>query len=87
MAKIVVENNVCEVLEVEIGDKTYNVPLGSSLSYKKLNSLKSTPEFMAFFMEYIPEEVFNTLTVANISAIIKEWNKATEQDAGIGLGK
>lgn len=87
MAKITVENKVVEVLEVEIGEKTYNIPLGSSLTYKKLNSLKTTESFMQFFMEYIPEDIFDTLSIANISAIIKEWNKATEQASGISLGK
>lgn len=87
MAKITVENKVVEVLEVEIGEKTYNIPLGSSLTYKKLNSLKTTENFMQFFMEYIPEDIFDTLSIANISAIIKEWNKATEQASGISLGK
>lgn len=87
MAKIVVDNNIREVLEVQIGEATYNVPLGSSLNYKKLNSLKTTDEFMAFFMEYIPEDVFDTLSVANITAIIAEWTKATEQVGGVSLGK
>lgn len=87
MAKFVVDNNVREVLEVEIGEKVYNIPLGGSLSYKKLNSLKTTNDFMAFFMEYIPEDVFDSLSVGNISAITTEWTKATEQASGISLGK
>ena len=86
MAKIVVDNNVTEVLEVVIGDKTYNVPLGSSLSYKELKELDTNEKMLAFFIKHIPEDVFETLSFGNIAAIMNEWRKATEQASGISLG-
>lgn len=86
MAKIVVDNNVKEVLEVVIGENTYNIPLGSSLSWKEIKELDTQEKMLTFFTQYIPEDVFESLSLGNITAIMNEWRKATEQASGVSLG-
>lgn len=87
MAKIVLDNNTREVLEVVIGEATYNIPLGSSLSWKEANSIKTQDDVLAFFSKYIPEDVFESLSMANITVIINEWRKATEITGGAKFGQ
>ena len=56
--------NANEVLAVQIKDKTYKIPLATSLPYKKIKSLMKLAKqdgeeqldaFVEFFKEYIPE--------------------------------
>lgn len=83
MAKINLDNSTIDVLEVVLNDNTYNVPLGSSLPYKKLKTLDNPENIIAFFAEYIPG--IEELPFTHITAVINAWKKATEEATGVSL--
>ena len=89
-------NNKIEVLVVNIGDKAFNVPLATSLPYKKAKSLiklaKADEEsaldgFVEFFAEYIPSEVLDELTMKDLTLLAKAWTGQTEKEGGQSLGE
>jgi hypothetical protein len=89
-------NGNVEVLVVTINDKTYKVPLATSLPYKKAKELvklaKGDEEsaldgFVEFFANYIPSEVLDELTMKDLTTLAKAWSGQTEKEGGQSLGE
>ena len=76
-----------EVLKATIGDKTYSIPLASSLPYVKLKAMRENDKVIEFFKEYIPEEVFNSLLTDELMQLVKAWNDATLEATGASVGE
>lgn len=76
-----------EVLKATIGDKTYSIPLASSLPYVKLKAMRENDKVIEFFKEYIPEEVFNDLITDELMQLVKAWNDATLEATGASVGE
>ena len=76
-----------EVLKATIGDKTYSIPLASSLPYVKLKAMRDNDKVIEFFKEYIPEEVFNSLLTDELMQLVKAWNDATLEATGASVGE
>ena len=76
-----------EVLKATIGDKTYSIPLASSLPYIKLKAMRENDKVIEFFKEYIPEEVFNSLLTDELMQLVKAWNDATLEATGASVGE
>ena len=87
MAKINLNNKPIEVLDIEIGDKTYKIPLGSSLPLKKAKAIKDEESVMEFLREYMPEAVVENLTIAQLAQIMNAWSEETKKASGISLGE
>lgn len=84
-------NTKVEVLVVTIEDKTYNIPLATSLPLKKAKGLmrltsKSAEEqfdaFVEFFKEYIDADVVDNLPISALSELAKAWNGANGDSLG-----
>ena len=76
-----------EILKATIGDKTYSIPLASSLPYVKLKAMRENDKVIEFFKEYIPEEVFNDLLTDELMQLVKAWNDATLEATGASVGE
>ena len=76
-----------EVLKATIGDKTYSIPLASSLPYVKLKAMRDNDKVIEFFKEYIPEEVFNSLLTDELMQVVKAWKDATLEATGASVGE
>lgn len=86
-----------EVLKVTIGETVYTLPLANALPYSKVKRLlkisksDDTEEqidmFIAFFKEYIPEEVINDLPMASLTALAKAWGDTSQDEGGSNLGE
>ena len=87
MAKINLNNKPIEVLDIEIGDKTYKIPLGSSLPLKKAKAIKDEESVMEFLREYMPEKVVENLTISQLAQIMNAWSEETKKASGISLGE
>lgn len=86
-------NKPNEVLKVTIGDKTYDIPLASSLPYKKVKALikitkqkdeEQIESFVDFFKQYIPEEVIDELSMSNLTDLAKAWSRVSNQEEKLG---
>ena len=76
-----------EVLEVNIGEGTYKIPLGSNMTIKQVNSIQQMESVNDFLKDYIPEEVLEELTIIQLTEIIKAWNTATQESVGMTVGE
>lgn len=76
-----------EVLVVNIEDKKFSIPLGTSLKRKEVAKLNKDEEVMKFFEKYLGAEVMDDLTVGEIKSIIDAWTKATQESSGVSLGE
>lgn len=74
-------------LEVKYGDESYMIPLGNHIPVKRIKALKTDDDIMAFFFQYMPKKVVESLTVAQFSAIIKAWTEETKKVAGVTPGE
>lgn len=79
--------NEVEVLKINIGDKSYSIPLGTSLKRKEIAKLKDEEEVMKFFESHLGKDIMDNLTIGQIKAIITAWSKATEESSGVSLGE
>ncbi len=76
MGKFVLEQEVnTKVLEVVIGDKSYNVPLMGSLTFDEASTLESAEGTRAFMQKYIPVKVLKPLTIDQYNSIVEAWKK------------
>lgn len=90
MAEITLKGKSDEVkvLKVNIGKKTYSVPLSGSLSIKEMRSLaKGEIDGFEFFAKYIPAEVLEELTSDDFAALTEEWKKASAGKTDSELGE
>lgn len=88
MAEVIIKKKEeTEVLKATIGDKTYSIPLASSLPYVKLKTMRENDKVIEFFKEYIPEEVFNNLLTDELMQLVKAWNDATLEATGVSVGE
>lgn len=87
MAELTLKRNEIEVLKVTIDEKSYSIPLGTSLRRKELAKLKNEDEVMKFFENYLGKELMDDLTIGEIKTIITAWSEATEKQSGVKLGE
>lgn len=76
-----------EVLEVNIGEATYKIPLGSNMTMKQVKSIQTMESINDFLKDYIPEEVLEELTIIQLTEIIKAWHNATRESVGMTMGE
>ena len=90
MAEFTLDNKnkkTADVLKVNIGNDTYSIPLAGALSIKELKMTQTTMGVIDFFEKYIPEDVFDTLTVDDLNEIVGAWFKATQDETGATPGE
>lgn len=80
-------NEVTNVLAVEIGGKTYNVPLARSMKRKDLLKLKTEEDIFAMFSRYIPEDVLNDMTMDEYQQLGEAWGAANNNADSASLGE
>lgn len=74
MAKFVLEETpATKVLEVVIGEKSYNIPLVSALTFKEAASLETAEGTRLFIQKYIPKDILDPLTIGQYNSIVEAW--------------
>lgn len=87
MSELTINRKEVEVLVVNIDDKTYKVPLGTSLKRKDLAKLNKEDEVLKFFETYLGKDLMDDLTIGEIKTIVTAWSEATQKASGISLGE
>lgn len=75
-----------KVLKVNIGEKSYSLPLLGSLTMKEATRLETQEGTLAFITDYIPKDVINELTVEDFNSIVEAWKSASDIE-GASLGE
>lgn len=93
MKEITLKAKPVEVLKVNMGDKSFSIPLANYLPFEdlmKINRADNAQKIVVIeeiLKRYIPEEVYSTLTGADITQIMTAWNAQSEEDSGAKLGE
>ena len=87
MPEFTLNRKELEVLKVNIEDKSYSIPLGTSLKRAELAKLESEEEVMKFFEKYLGKELMEDLSIGEIKQIIDAWSEATKKSGGVTLGE
>lgn len=87
MPELTLNRKELEVLKVNIEDKSYSIPLGTSLKRSELSKLKKEDEVMKFFEKYLGKELMEDLSIGEIKQIIDAWSEATKKSGGVTLGE
>lgn len=77
MKEITLNSTETKVLKVNIGDKSYNIPLAKSLSIKEARAMSKDDDGLAFFAKYIPMKVLETLSVEDVATLANTWRDAS----------
>ena len=73
-----------DYFKLNIGDKSYLIPLARSMTFEELNNMKNRKNIVEFFEKHLGKEVFNALTVDQFEIICREWQKANDMKADGG---
>lgn len=87
MPELTLNRKEVEVLKVNIEDKSFSIPLGTSLKRSELAKLKTEDEVMKFFEKYLGKDLMDDLSVGEIKQIIDAWSEATKKSGGVTLGE
>lgn len=80
MAKFVLEDSPnVKVLEVVIGDGSYNVPLAEGLTFKEAAALDTAEGTRMFFQKHIPKKILDGLTIGQYNSIVQAWRDESSQ--------
>lgn len=90
MAEITLKGKSDEikVLKVNIGDKSYSVPLAGSLSIREMRAMRAgTEDGFDFFEKYIPKKVIESLTMDEFQALNEAWKEASFKQTDASMGE
>lgn len=93
MKEITLDQPKKEVLKVNIGQKSYSVPLAGSLPFveamklRKLGNEERMDFIVEFIQRHIDTKVFNTLDSAQVAQIIQAWSDASQEEQGATPGE
>lgn len=80
MAKFVLDNSPdIKVLEVVIGEQSYNVPLAEGLTFKEAAALDTAEGTRLFFQKHIPKKILDGLTIGQYNSIVQAWKDESSQ--------
>jgi len=80
MAKFVLDNSPdIKVLEVVIGEQSYNVPLAEGLTFKEAAALDTAEGTRLFFQKHIPKKILDGLTIGQYNSIVQAWRDESSQ--------
>lgn len=76
-----------ETLKVNIGDESFDIPLGMSLTVDEFASLDTFRGTVKFFNKFIPDRITKNLTFAEYNQITEAWREATRKSGKINSGE
>lgn len=75
-----------DYFHLDIDGKEYKIPLISAFKVKEAKKIQEM-DIDAFIEMYVPKKVVDELYPEDLTAIIEEWRKASEEKAGATVGE
>ena len=83
MAEFTLKPKEADTLKLNIGDKSFQIPLAGSLTPEEAAPLDTNTGTIAFFQKYIDDdEIKAALRINDYNAITKAWMDASKKAAG-----
>lgn len=87
MSEFILKRKQADTIKVTIDDRSFQIPLGNSITPKDWAEINTFAGTVSFFRRYIPEEVADTLVVDDWNAITDAWKAATSEATGKTAGE
>ena len=79
--------NIVELIEFEIDEKVYKVPLATGMKRDELEKLNTQEALENFFRKHLGEDVWDGLTVGAQNQIAKAWADENKRATGVSVGE
>ena len=79
MAEFTLNRREEDLLKLNIGDESFNIPLATSMTLEEAASMENMDGAISFFKKYIRKEVADALSIINYRDIITAWREASEK--------
>ena len=76
-----------QTLKINIGEESFVIPLGGSMTRKELASLDTQEGTYSFFRKYIPKAILEQLKMDDYNQIVNIWLEETAKASGKKLGE
>ncbi len=87
MAEFTLRETEPKTLKLNIGEESYQIPLGGSLTRKEIMLLETAEGTYSFFLKYIPKKVLEGMTIDNYNQIVSVWRTETQNASQMTLGE
>lgn len=88
MAEFTLKPREADTLKLNIGDKSYQIPLGNCLTPAEAAPLDTQAGTIEFIRKYIDdEEIKASLRICDYNEITKAWVEASKKAAGKNPGE
>ena len=87
MAEFTLRETEPKTLKLNIGEESYQIPLGGSIPRKELVLLETADGTYSFFLKYIPKKVLESLSVDSHNQIVQVWRTETQNASQMTLGE
>lgn len=88
MKEFTLKRKEIKTIKITIDDKSFQIPLQGSLTFKESKALDGTSAGTYLFMQkYIPKEVLEGLKVEEYNQILSVWKEESEKNSGKTLGE
>lgn len=81
MKEFTLKKKETDFFKLNIGEKSYLIPLARSLTLEEINRMQTKENVVEFFRKYLGDDVFNALTVDQFEIVCREWQKANDMTA------
>lgn len=81
MKEFTLKKKETDFFKLNIGEKSYLIPLARSLTFEEINRMQGRENVVEFFEKHLGKEVFNALTVDQFEIVCREWQKANDMTA------
>lgn len=78
MKEFTLKKKETDFFKLNIGEKSYLIPLARSLTFEEINRMQKRKNVVEFFRKHLGEDVFNSLTVDQFEIVCREWRKAND---------
>lgn len=76
-----------DFLRVNIGEESYEIPLGGRLTPRELANMDTPAKTLAFLEKHIPKKVVESLCLDDYNALVNAWSEASTGAAGVPVGE
>lgn len=92
MKEFTLKKKETDFFKLNIGEKSYLIPLARSLTFEEINRMQERKNVVEFFKKYLGADVFNALTVDQFEIVCREWQIANDmtsdgEDEDITVGE
>lgn len=87
MKEFTIKPKEVNTIRFNIGDESVQIPLRGSLSLKEAMGLADEAGTYSFFKRYIPEKIFDALTVDELNQIIQIYRSESDKHSRMSMGE